>query len=226
MRATATSTARISTSFNTKERLLDAAEQLFAEYGIDATSMRDLTTQAAANLASVNYHFGSKEGMVKALLERRLKPLNDERMRLLDLAESAAGRSSPTLESILHAFVAPTIRSCREHPHFMRLMARLQLTPNPDLRNWMLQTQFTKLIERMEKTLARALPHVPVAELYWRMSFLVGAVCHTWTSVHDVEVLSGGKAAFTSDEEMIERLVTFGSAGLRAECQVAVGAGV
>lgn len=212
----AATTSRISASFNTKERLLDAAEELFAQNGISGTSLRDLTNKAAANLASVNYHFGSKDGLLRALLERRIKPLNDERMRLLDLAERAAGDGVPTLESILHAFVAPTIWSCRQHPHFMRVMGRMQTDPDPAVRQWMASDLFATLVSRLERLLTRRLPDVPVAELYWRMCFLVGSMCHTWMNLHDVELCSKGQASFDGDNDMIERLVCFGAAGLRA----------
>jgi len=212
----ATSTSRISTSFNTKERLLDAGEELFAQHGIAGTSLRDLTNHAAANLASVNYHFGSKEGLLRALLERRIRPLNEERLRLLDTAERAAADGKPTLESILHAFVAPTIWMCRRHPHFMRVMGRMQTDPDPEIRAWMATDLFAPIVARLEKLLTAALPQVPLEELYWRMSFLVGAMCHTWTNLHDTELLSKGQATFKGDAEMIDRLVAYAAAGLRA----------
>lgn len=214
----AASTSRISTSFNTKERLLDAAEELFAAHGISGTSLRDLTNQAGANLASVNYHFGSKEGLLRALLERRIVPLNQERLRLLDLAERAASDSQPTLESILHAFVAPTIWMCRRHPHFMRVMGRMQTDPNPEIRAWMATELFAPIVARLEKMLTTALPQVPLEDLYWRMSFLVGAMCHTWTNLQDIELVSKGQVTFKGDDELIDRLVDYATAGLRAAC--------
>ena len=79
----------------TKDRLLDAAEELFSSRGIDATSLRAITSAAEVNLASVNYHFGSKDGLVKTVFIRRLEPLNNERLELLDALEiSAAGAPS------------------------------------------------------------------------------------------------------------------------------------
>ncbi len=68
----------------TKDRLLDAAEELFSDRGIDATSLRAVTSAAGANLASVNYHFESKDGLVRSVFLRRLEPLNNERLELLD----------------------------------------------------------------------------------------------------------------------------------------------
>src|ERR1700682_4102017 len=69
------------TSADTKTRILDAAESLFMEHGFEATSLRSLTTAAGVNLAAVNYHFGTKEVLFRAVLTRRLDPMNQERGR-------------------------------------------------------------------------------------------------------------------------------------------------
>ena len=79
---------------STKDRILDAAEGLFAQQGFSATSLRAITAQAGVNLAAVNYHFGSKDGLLEAVFVRRLGPLNDERLALLDEAESTPGGAS------------------------------------------------------------------------------------------------------------------------------------
>ena len=55
---------------NTKTDILDAAELLFSQYGFTQTSMREITTQANVNLASVNYHFGSKKNLIQSVLKR------------------------------------------------------------------------------------------------------------------------------------------------------------
>mgnify|MGYP002144297989 CR=1 FL=1 len=65
---------------DTRERILDAAEHLFMTHGYDGTSMRQITGEAAVNLAAVNYHFGSKESLMQEVFRRRLDGLNEERM--------------------------------------------------------------------------------------------------------------------------------------------------
>ena len=69
------------TTPHTRDRLLDSAERLFAENGVDATSLRHITNDAEANLASVNYHFGSKEELFRQVFARRIGPINQERLR-------------------------------------------------------------------------------------------------------------------------------------------------
>jgi AcrR family transcriptional regulator len=212
----ASNTSRISTGINTRDRLLDKAEELFARDGFAATSMRELTTQAGTNLAAVNYHFKSKEGLIRALLVRRFGPLNEERIRLLDMAERAAAPGLPTLDSVLEAFVAPTIRMCRQYPDFMRLMGKMQSDPPAEIREWMSSDLFSPLVIRLEALLTRILPRAPIEELYWRMIFLVGAMCQTWMSLQDMEVLSRGQVRFDNDDALIRRLVSFAAAGIRA----------
>src|SRR6476661_10749602 len=75
----------------TKDRILDAAEALFMEHGFEATSLRALTAAAGVNLAAVNYHFGSKEELFQSVLTRRLDPMNQERIDLLEKVEREAG---------------------------------------------------------------------------------------------------------------------------------------
>ena len=83
---------------NTRGRILDSAERLFAEQGFSGTSLRQITAAAGANLAAVNYHFGSKEELIKEALSRRLRPINAERLKWLDRLEA---EGQPTVEEIV-----------------------------------------------------------------------------------------------------------------------------
>src|SRR5215472_7846744 len=95
---------------DTKSRLLGVAERLFADQGFDGVSVRQLTAAAGVNLAAVNYHFGSKEGLLSAIFEQRCRPMNEERLRRLsDCAEHA--HRPPMLEQIIAAFIAPALAS-------------------------------------------------------------------------------------------------------------------
>src|SRR5437773_5832038 len=96
---------------DTRSRILDVAEELFGERGLGRVSIRDITRAAKANLAAINYHFGSKEDLVAAVFERRVVPVNQARLAALDKVEKAAGRRSPKLEDILQAFIRPAVES-------------------------------------------------------------------------------------------------------------------
>jgi AcrR family transcriptional regulator len=200
----------------TSEKLLDAAERLFGEHGIDGASLRDITRAAGVNVAAVNYHFGSKEALLPALCERRMGPLNDERIRMLDLADAAAGDSPATLESIVQAFVGPTVRLCRAHPDFMRVLGHLHHQPGKMHEVVFSHCHFDKLVSRFRDAVIRANPGARVTDLWWGMTFMIGALVHTWMHLENVEKLSKGEATYDSDNAMIERLVTFAVAGIRA----------
>src|SRR5579863_9327890 len=91
----------------TKDRLLDAAERLFAQHGIEATSLRVITREAGVNLAAVNYHFQSKEALMHAVIARRLDPINEKRLAMLDACEAKAGEGPLAVDEVLHALLGP-----------------------------------------------------------------------------------------------------------------------
>jgi AcrR family transcriptional regulator len=199
-----------------KERVLDVAERLFAENGLKETSVRDITAAADVHLAAVNYHFGSKEGLIRAVIARRAEPLNRERIRLLEAYEAQGNGAPVPLEQILHALFAPSVQLCLEHRDFMRLAGRMLFEPDRELHRVLL-SHFVDVFQRFKSALVRGpLRDVPECELFWRMHFLIGAMIHTWANHHDLEWLSGGLCTFANEQEMIGRLITFCAAGLRA----------
>src|SRR6478752_5764427 len=116
------------TSAGTKTRILDAGERLFVEHGFEATSLRSLTTAAGVNLAAVHYHFGSKEELFQAVLTRRLDPMNQERIDLLEKVEREAAVRPLSCEKVLFAMLIPALRLARDEKRggkdFLRLVGR------------------------------------------------------------------------------------------------------
>src|SRR5579862_23044 len=96
---------------DTKHRILDSAERLFADRGFEGTSLRAIIADAKVNLAAIHYHYHSKEALLDAVILRRLEPINRQRLALLDDCERAALRGHPSLESVLEAFLAPPFRA-------------------------------------------------------------------------------------------------------------------
>src|SRR5438874_13218778 len=86
------------TPCDTRSRILDVAEELFGEQGLDRVSIRDITRTARVNLAAINYHFGSKEELIAAVFERRVVPVNEARLAALDRVEKSAGKRVPRSE--------------------------------------------------------------------------------------------------------------------------------
>jgi AcrR family transcriptional regulator len=203
---------------DTRESLLDAAESLFSEHGIQAASLRAITQQAGANLAAVNYHFGSKDGLVRAVFSRRLKPLNEERIRLLEACDLENGREDG-VEQVLNAFLAPLLRAVRATPdgtrEFGRLMGRAFSEPGEDVRK-MVSEEFAEAVRRFLDALARLLPFLPEQELLWRFHFAAGAMAHTVSCGYLLEKFSAGLCHASNGDEALEYLVSFLAAGLRA----------
>ncbi|MCB9897527.1 MAG: TetR family transcriptional regulator [Planctomycetes bacterium] len=200
---------------DTRERLLDVAEVMFAERGVRETSLRGITQKAGTNLAAVNYHFGSKNGLVGAVFQRRLGPINAERLRRLDEAERVAAGGPVTLEAILRAFLEPALHGRRDAHACFVLVARAHLAPDPELRA-MLMSAFDAVAARFGAALQASLPGIPPTEFFWRMHFLIGSLCHTVVNGALLEDISGGLCRGDDDEEILARLVSFGAAGLRA----------
>ena len=211
------------TDIGIKERVLDVAERLFAGTGLMQTSVRDITSAAGVHLAAVNYHFASKEGLIRAVIARRAEPLNRERLHLLEAYEVEAGDAPVPLERILHAFFAPSIQHCLQHPDFMRLAGRILFEPDTELHRVFL-SHFVDVFHRFKSALMRGPLHdVPECEVLWRMHFLIGAMIHTWANRSDLEWLSGGLCTLANEQEMIDRLIAFCAAGLRASVSSEAG---
>jgi AcrR family transcriptional regulator len=201
---------------DTKERILDTAERLFAKQGYAATSLRGIIAEAGVNLAAVHYHFHSKEALLEAVILRRSVPANRERLALLDRFEKEGEGNPPSLEKVIEAFVAPTLRMSRESGSmvFMKLLGRLHA--EGDLLPRIITSRFGDVLERFGPALRAALPDLPKEELSWRLNLAVGALAQTLRGgSKDLETISDLSLSFNS-ETTLERLVAFLSAGFRA----------
>jgi len=201
----------------TKDRILDAAERLFARDGFEATSLRAITAEAQANLASVNYHFQSKEALVQAVIGRRMGPLNEQRIALLDRYEAEAGGGAVPLEKILDAFLRPVIEIAGGHAkEFMPLIGRLYTEPR-GFAERLYHQQFEPLAERFFPALQLALPDVPLLELIWRVHFAIGVMAHTMGASEMLRGMSQGLCDSAGDAEgTLQRVRAFIMAGLTA----------
>ncbi len=199
----------------TRERILDTAERLFSEHSISDTSLRAITTASKVNLAAVHYHFGSKAELARAVVARRLEPLNDERMkRLQDVLKQEDGN----VEGIVRAFVEPALNTAIEHPagpRFARMLARALVDPHKDIRAVVFDA-FRETGPAFRAALGRALPELSDDELNWRTQFMVGSLAHTVTrcsSDDDLPIPVKREDAAT----LSARLTRFLTAGLTVE---------
>ncbi len=207
----------------TKKKILDAAERLFAANGFDGTSLRAITAEAKVNLASVNYHFQTKEALTDAVLARRLEPVNRRRLEMLDEVERAAGTRTPRLERVLEAFYRPPLELVRspEAKHFPPLMGRL--ITDPVLFERLFESQLAQVERRFRTAIKRALPDLPPADFAWRVLFTIGLLSQSLAARPMLRAVLRGAASPLDVDETVARMVTFACAGLRAPVHQEVG---
>lgn len=204
---------------DTRKRILDAAEALFVEHGFEATSMRMITSRAGVNLASVNYHFGSKEALIQEVFRRRLAWLNHERLRALDRAEAGAKGAPLKPHQIVEAFFGVSLRMAADTEHgghtFMRLLGRTYTEPTAFVRQF-LADEYAAVVPRFKQALFRSLPDVPPEEILWRFHFMLGAMSYAIAGTDALQLV----AEYEMDEKdpgaLARRLMPFLLGGLRA----------
>jgi AcrR family transcriptional regulator len=199
---------------NTKQRILDTAERLFADQGYAGVSLRQIIADAGVNLAAIHYHFGSKEEVLDHVVMRKAGPVNRERLERLDQVEKG-GRLE--VKRILEAFLMPMAEVAEENPDFCRMMGRLQAE---GILTQVLVRNFQPVLERFLGALRRALPDIPESEFAWRVHFMQGAIAHAMLGQPAALAKLDVHARFS---ERLERLVTFLSAGLSAPAPPAGG---
>jgi AcrR family transcriptional regulator len=200
----------------TRRRILGAAEELFAERGIDGVSLREITSAAGANSAAAHYHFGSKDAVLAELFDERARAIVDRRLELLrDVRRDAAG--APVVEDVLRAFLRPALDAAVASggTAFMRLRALLAFEA-ATFRRDVLSKAFDASSRQFLEELHLALPDVPVEDLHWRFHFTLGAMTYTMATPGRIESITHGELDSSENAAALEQLVRFAAAGLRA----------
>ncbi len=202
----------------TKQRLIEAAEALFADEGFDRVSVRDITNKAAANVAAVNYHFGSREGLVAVVMARYTNPVTEERMARLEALERKAGGKPVPVEEILEAFIRPFATQVRRselsEKLFFKLMGRMFGQQGCELPP-MVESLFITMVQRYHKALSKALPGLPADEIWWRMHLMSGSMIHTMAHAEIVHRASAGESGNPTMEQNLSRFIRFATAGMK-----------
>ena len=202
---------------DTRERLLDVAERLFSDQGYEATSGRQITIEAAANIASIHYHFGGKRELLQAVLERRQAPITETRLQRLDALEAAP--EQPSIEEILAAFLEPALFRAR-HPEnptarISRLVSRLLIEKPKDL-DTIVTAPFAGVLLRFLEALTVTVPEVPKAELFIRLQMVVGVLIHIATGLQEAPIVREFESPADDDAATLRPVIAFLAAGFRA----------
>ena len=201
----------------TKAAVLLAAERLFAINGFRSVSVRDITAEAGVNLASVNYHFGSKDALLFEIFRRRTGELSRERARMLHEAEDRHGGRPPVRE-ILSALIEPPLRWAgrgEDHRIAMQFIIRARSEGTEAVKE-VLRTDVSHL-RRFADALIAARPELPREEIYWRLHFTLGMIHNNRFAEFDrLHALSDGLTRESDVDALIKRMVDFAEAGFIA----------
>jgi AcrR family transcriptional regulator len=198
----------------TKNLVFAAAERLFAVHGFQKVSVRDITAEAGVNLASVNYHFGSKDALLFEIFRRRTAELNRARARMLHEANDAHdGR--PPLRAILEALIAPPVRWL--DPAGDRLIALQFIIRSRSEGTEAMREALTKDVSHLRRfadALLAARPDLAPDEVYWRLHFVLGMIHNNRFAEFDrLNTLSEGVTREDDVGTLITRMLDFAEAG-------------
>lgn len=212
-------------AIDTKVRILDAAELLFAERGFSDTSLRQITSRAEVNLASVNYHFGSKKELIRAVLSRYLEQFMPQLDRaLVVLLEDPR---QPLMEQVFEAFVEPLLALNRFRKNgttlFLQLLGRGYTDVQGHLR-WFLTTRYGVVIEHITQAVCRAYPQLPPPELFWRLHFTLGTAVFALASNRALREIAENDFGHHLDiEGVIRQVIPYIAAGVAAPLTTSKG---
>ena len=203
----------------TKERLLDAAEKLFAKKGFLATSVRDITTEAGCNVAAVNYHFGGKDALYSAMLRRRVAAVREKRLATLNAALGAGLRPTleQTLRAIADAFLAPVLED-ETGPRFLELMSR-EMVDRRLPATVFLEELFEPTSEAFCALLRRVEPRLDQQSARTCVHLFVGQLGHTMHARRLFESCPARRNKLTPWPRMIDEIVRFSAGGVRAQLE-------
>jgi len=201
----------------TKAAVFCAAERLFALHGFQNVSVRDITAEAGVNLASVNYHFGSKDGLLFEIFRRRTAELNRERARMLHEANDRHG-GKPPVRDILEALFAPPLKwadPAGDRRISVQFIIRARSEGTAQMRD-VLQNDVSHL-RRFADALIAARPELALEDVYWRLHFCLGMVHNNRFAEFDrLHHLSDGLTREQDADGLLSRMLDFAEAGFLA----------
>lgn len=202
-----------------KQRILDAAEELFAAHGYDGVTLRQIAQQAGVDVALANYHFGKKRALFEAVFFRRAQIINDLRMNSLQRMQAAKG-AAMSVEDIVTAFLRPlqTLQLSADPgwAHYCALVAYINSSAV-----WgkeLMHRNFDPLVSRYIEAFQVALPGAPLEKLHWCYHYLSGALTLTMANTGRIDRLSEGRCHSADFQTAYDLMIPFVTRGLLAVC--------
>ncbi|MDG1731908.1 MAG: TetR family transcriptional regulator [Thalassotalea sp.] len=203
---------------DTKTKILNAAELLFADKGFTGTSLREITSIAEVNLAAVNYHFGSKKELIKALMKRYLDELTPSLVKSLE--EILESTEEKNLEDVFSAFVDPllSLNELRENgtSNFLQLLGH-SYTDSQGFLRWFITTNYPGIIDNFTAAVHKVYPELSSEEIFWRLHFTMGTAVFTMSSTEALIDIASNDFGLTLDvADVIKRIIPYVAAGVGA----------
>jgi len=207
-----------------REKIIRVAERLFADHGYNGVSLRSIMAEAGVNMAAVHYYFRSKEGLLKAVIETRVGPMNLERAALLDACERESSNGVPDLRRVLEAFVKPAMDVTLQPggEAFGRFAAQCSVDPSPEVRSvsW---AAYDAIARRFVSLLRLACPRLSPKEFFWRLSCFYGSMMYVRANNGRVSRLVSEITEPASSALQLEQLLEFVEAGFRVPSSSTTG---
>lgn len=203
------------TTADTKTQILDVAERLIAENGYSGTTLRNIVGQADVNLAAVNYHFGSKEELFRAVVHRIAEPVVSRQIDMLNQLKRKS--SAPTVEELLTAFLIPPLEFVMGDETYRmvraQFMGRCRSEPEPI--QSIAHGEFSRNVDPFLDALQRALSDQSRSQLYWKLDLVVAALIRVQIEAGKPNALL--KSSQPQDiQDTVDNLVKFMAAGMRS----------
>lgn len=203
-----------------RDRILDAAEELFAERGFDGVTLRQIASSAGVDVALANYHFGKKLELFNAVFERRSALLNKSRLDALRKVQAEQADTGPSVEQIIEAFLRPLeLTQEMADPGWRHYLALIAYVNNSTY--WgkrMMSKLFDDLVQEFIAALRQALPTASDQDLYWCYHNLSGALTLTLAQTERIDTLSGGLCKSSDFQAAYDHMIPFVAAGFRKVC--------
>jgi AcrR family transcriptional regulator len=194
--------------------IMEVAERLCGEHGLESVSVRDIAQEAGVSLSAINYHFGSKSNLLRTILRTRLDDIHAERESLLTQLEAT---KTPDLRDILRALLGPLAKwrapdSGRQAA--LQFMARALITSMPELKEEV--DESVPKLRRITSLLQQALPHLSREEVCWRLHFTMGVEHMNHWDAHRLGILSEGKCDTSDTEAVLAKAIDYAAAAFHA----------
>ena len=212
------STVRKRDAAATRERLLDAAEELFAERGYHGVSIREIVRQAGVELALVHYYFGPKDALFRAVIDRRAVEHVGDHMAALETLR-AESDGPPGMDALIRAFCVPMFQKMSRGPewrNYMHLLAHRAIVRQSEVFLAPYTANFEPVTRAFVAAFREALPGVDEKNLYYAVYFLGGAIIYALAETGNIERLSDGKVDSSDFDALLDRFVPFFTAGFLA----------